>query len=45
MLEGEDTGVAQQAAKSFKSLVQLTEAVWSSEDGEEYTQQIEQLLT
>ena len=37
MLEGEDTGVAQQAAKSFKLLVQLTEPVWSNEDSQEYT--------
>lgn len=29
MLSGEDTGVAQKAIMAFKSLIALTESVWS----------------
>ena len=42
MLEGEDTGVAQKAGSAFKSLIQMTEAMWSAGgDGNALTQQVE----
>lgn len=38
MIAGEDTGIAQKAAKAFKSLIKLTEALWTDgEAGTAYT--------
>ncbi len=50
MLNGEDTGVAIRASKSFVSLIRLTQTVWMTiangidAEGPGYAQQVEQLL-